>query len=45
MKNIIIGMLLAMSTVCTAQEKIKVLIVDGQNNHQIWPKSTIMMKQ
>ncbi|WP_291965197.1 ThuA domain-containing protein [Maribacter sp.] len=45
MKNIIIGILLAMSVVCTAQEKIKVLIVDGQNNHQIWPKSTIMMKQ
>lgn len=28
-----------------AQEKIKVLIIDGQNNHQVWPKSTIMMKQ
>ncbi|SFD11090.1 ThuA domain-containing protein [Algibacter pectinivorans] len=25
--------------------KIKVLIVDGQNNHTVWPKSTIMMKQ
>src|SRR5690606_13243495 len=23
----------------------KVLIVDGQNNHEVWPKSTIMMKQ
>lgn len=23
----------------------KVLIVDGQNNHDIWPKSTIMMRQ
>jgi len=28
-----------------AAEKLKVLIVDGQNNHQVWPKSTIMMKQ
>jgi len=28
-----------------AQAKIKVLIVDGQNNHEVWPKSTIMMKQ
>lgn len=27
------------------KEKIKVLIVDGQNNHEVWPKSTIMMKQ
>jgi len=25
--------------------KLKVLIVDGQNNHTVWPKSTIMMKQ
>lgn len=24
---------------------IKALIVDGQNNHAVWPKSTIMMKQ
>ena len=28
-----------------AQAKIKVLIIDGQNNHLVWPKSTIMMKQ
>ncbi|SFF68044.1 Type 1 glutamine amidotransferase (GATase1) [Salegentibacter agarivorans] len=27
------------------KRKIKVLIVDGQNNHAAWPKSTIMMKQ
>jgi type 1 glutamine amidotransferase len=26
------------------ESKIKVLIVDGQNNHGAWPKSTIMMK-
>jgi type 1 glutamine amidotransferase len=25
--------------------KIKVLIVDGQNNHDVWPKSTLMMKK
>lgn len=29
----------------TYRKKIKVLIVDGQNNHDVWPKSTIMMKQ
>ncbi len=28
-----------------AQTKIKALIVDGQNNHAVWPKSTIMLKQ
>lgn len=25
--------------------KIKVLIVDGQNNHAAWPKTTVMMRQ
>lgn len=34
-------MLLALS----GKAQIKVLIVDGQNNHAVWPKSTIMMKQ
>ncbi|MBK1878985.1 ThuA domain-containing protein [Pelagicoccus mobilis] len=24
---------------------MKVLIIDGQNNHGVWPKSTVMMKQ
>jgi hypothetical protein len=28
-----------------AAEKIKTLIVDGQNNHEVWPKSSIMMKR
>ena len=25
--------------------KLNALIVDGQNNHKVWPKSTVMMKQ
>lgn len=29
----------------SAAEKFKALIVDGQNNHAVWPKSTLMMKQ
>jgi type 1 glutamine amidotransferase len=29
----------------SGEAKLKVLIVDGQNNHTVWPKSTIMMKQ
>ena len=29
----------------SSKNKHKVLIVDGQNNHGIWPKTTIMMKQ
>ena len=28
-----------------ADKKISVLLIDGQNNHAVWPKSTIMMKQ
>src|SRR3954466_11447093 len=35
--------------ICTAtlsaQEKIKALIVDGQNNHKNWPDTTKMMKR
>ncbi|MFG0286947.1 MAG: ThuA domain-containing protein [Rhodopirellula sp. JB044] len=29
----------------TADDKLKVLIIDGQNNHTAWPKTTAMMKQ
>lgn len=40
---------LAVSLLCslsaTAAEKLKALIVDGQNNHAVWPKSTVMMKE
>ena len=36
---------LAVVGTANAAEKIKVLIVDGQNNHDVWPKSTMMMKQ
>ena len=28
-----------------AATKVRVLIVDGQNNHTVWPKSTAMMKR
>ena len=35
---------LALLSAC-ATAQIKVLIVDGQNNHVVWPKSTIMLKQ
>ncbi len=40
---ILVPILLALSLTASAQ--IKVLIVDGQHNHVVWPKSTIMMKQ
>lgn len=40
----VLSLVLLLSSVVEAK-KIKVLIVDGQNNHAVWPKSTIMMKQ
>lgn len=36
---------LVLALPAAAAEKLKALIVDGQNNHAVWPKSTIMMKQ
>ena len=51
MKNQIVFLLLSLSfftkiySLETSKSKIKVLIIDGQNNHLVWPKSTIMMKQ
>lgn len=37
--------LLVLGSVSEGAEKKKALIVDGQNNHTVWPKSTIMMRQ
>ena len=36
--------LLATTAAAATPAKIRVLIVDGQNNHTVWPKSTAMMK-
>ncbi len=35
---------LASAATSDAQDKLKALIIDGQNNHKMWPKTTIMMK-
>ena len=45
MKQIIIGIFCMAALVHIADAKLRVLIVDGQNNHDVWPKSTMMMKQ
>ncbi len=47
MKSIfsIFAVSLILSSPTHAAEKHKALIVDGQNNHAVWPKSTVMMKQ
>jgi len=41
----ILNVILLTSFLGCAQNKLNILIVDGQNNHAVWPKSTIMMKQ
>lgn len=45
MKVILSCFILLFAISCSTPTKMKVLIVDGQNNHAVWPKSTIMMKQ
>jgi type 1 glutamine amidotransferase len=37
--------LLLVSSVCQADDKLKVLLIDGQNNHGAWPKTTPMIQQ
>ena len=37
--------LLVLCTDADAQSKRTALIIDGQNNHSMWPKTTVMMKQ
>lgn len=46
MKAHLFAVFVALITTATtfSAEKLKALIVDGQNNHAVWPKSTIMMK-
>ena len=46
MKSHIVAVLavLVFCAAACAEDKIKVLIIDGQNNHGDWPKTTAMMK-
>jgi uncharacterized protein len=40
----ILGLLLICSQLLLAQKKMKVLIIDGQNNHEHWPKISVMLE-
>ena len=42
---VLLGFVLLPASSALSAEKLKALIVDGQNNHQVWPKATIMMRQ
>ncbi len=41
---IVLSLLVQLSYANPENDKIKVLIVDGQNNHSAWPKTSLMMK-
>jgi len=44
-RRIALALVLLLLTTASAQaEKMKALIIDGQNNHGMWPKTTMMMK-
>ncbi|VGO21510.1 ThuA domain-containing protein [Pontiella sulfatireligans] len=45
MKKTILSVLCVLVLASGADAKLKALIMDGQNNHAVWPKATIMMKQ
>jgi len=42
---LIASLLTSMCSNAHAEEKLKALIIDGQNNHSAWPKTTAMMKK
>jgi type 1 glutamine amidotransferase len=44
-KRVLLFSLSLLTFVASADAKFNALIIDGQNNHAVWPKSTIMMKQ
>jgi type 1 glutamine amidotransferase len=40
-----LSLFLLAGSVFGAEAKLKALIIDGQNNHKVWPKTTQMMKR
>ncbi|MGA0899458.1 MAG: ThuA domain-containing protein [Luteolibacter sp.] len=42
--QLIVVIIFIASSLSAPAERMKALIVDGQNNHAVWPKSTVMMK-
>ena len=41
---LVVAIAVGAGSVATAEAKLRALIVDGQNNHLVWPKGTVMMK-
>ena len=42
---VVVAITVAISASASAADKWKALIIDGQNNHGAWPKTTVMMKK
>jgi type 1 glutamine amidotransferase len=45
MKTLLLGFACCAVLSMTVDAKLKALIMDGQNNHAVWPKATLMMKK
>jgi len=45
MKKAILLICSLLALAASAEARLKALIIDGQNSHSVWPKSTVMMKQ
>ena len=43
-KAVVLTLVAGLALSSSAAEKLKALIIDGQNNHGAWPKTTVMMK-
>ena len=43
-KLILLSLTIMLTTLCSAENKLRALIIDGQNNHDAWPKMTVMFK-
>ncbi|MEM0913562.1 MAG: ThuA domain-containing protein [Planctomycetota bacterium] len=43
--SVLMVVFLMVGPIAAAEAKLKALIIDGQNNHGVWPRSTVMMKQ
>ena len=44
LKPVLLMAFVLVASSVSAQDKLKALIIDGQNNHSAWPKTTHMMK-
>lgn len=47
MKNTVLLLIILLASGCQPgqSQSLKALIIDGQNNHDMWPKTTMMMKK